>query len=142
MQGYARYWIFFVIVAIGLVLSWGQVGRKTHQVLTDEPVIVLYAEPGCSPLRAPCAAMAGDRGLVLGPDGPGLRLEQAGFATDDLSGIDVEYLAADGEILGVASIEMTGSRWLLPSAVDGAVAVRVSLSGDSLRSVAEFPFGD
>ena len=35
-----------LIVAVGLALSWGQIGRKTQQVLRDDPVIYLTGGPG------------------------------------------------------------------------------------------------
>ena len=74
-----RYWIFFVIVAVGLVLSWGQVGRKTEHELRERPVDFLSVESGCDPMHAPCAAYAGERAMVLGPEQGGLLLKLAGI---------------------------------------------------------------
>ena len=61
MSRQGRYWIFFVIVAVGLALSWGQVGRKTRQALEIEPVLLLVTETPCTPMATPCAAVGRDR---------------------------------------------------------------------------------
>lgn len=51
-----RVWIFFVIVAIGLVLSWNQVGRKTLTGIDNQGLEVLVTEKNCDIRREPCAA--------------------------------------------------------------------------------------
>lgn len=139
MRGQARYWVFFVIVAIGLVLSWGQVGRKTRQVIEQEDVVYLVAESPCGPRISPCAAVAGDRALVLGPDTAGLRLEQAGFRPESLSRIEIEYLDLTGQATASSTIEPLAPVWRLSAIPTSVSIVRVSLVGNRERSVAEFP---
>ena len=84
MTRLGRYWLFFVIVAVGLALSWGQVGRKAQRALDSSPVVYLHTETPCRPQLAPCAAVAGDRALVLGPAQNGLLVKQAGLRDDEL----------------------------------------------------------
>ncbi len=64
-------WIFFVIIAVGLVLSWGRTGQRLHEAqevgLTLDVDRVLEAESPCQPLLAPCAALGREVAVVLGP---------------------------------------------------------------------------
>lgn len=64
MGNWNRLWIFFVIVAVGLVLSWGQIGQKAGQLSIDR---LLDTETPCRPQVVPCAAYGADVALVLGP---------------------------------------------------------------------------
>jgi hypothetical protein len=139
MQSQARYWIFFVIVAVGLVLSWGQVGRKTERAIAERPVVYLVAERPCRPRQAPCAALAGDRALVLGPAGDGLRLRQAGFAGDTLVRIDIEYVDGLDEVIQRGGVDPALADWRLQSPPAGARRLRVSVESNVDLSVAEFP---
>ena len=59
-----RLWIFFVIVAVGLALSWGKVGQKTEQTISQDPFELLRAEPGCLLPRDSCAAYGSELALV------------------------------------------------------------------------------
>lgn len=59
-----RLWIFFVIVAIGLALSWGKVGQKTEQNLSQDRFELLRGEPNCRLPRDSCAAYGSDKALV------------------------------------------------------------------------------
>ena len=83
MGTWNRIWIFFVIVAVGLVLSWGQVGKKTQQKLASDTSELLGTEHDCRPLTAPCAATGVAIGVVLGPGGSGwLELASTSPATE------------------------------------------------------------
>ena len=95
-----RYWIFFVIVAVGLVLSWGQVGRKTEHELRERPVDFLSVESGCDPMHAPCAAYAGERAMVLGPEQGGLLLKLAGIDPASVASVEAVLLDPGGEAVG------------------------------------------
>jgi hypothetical protein len=139
MNGYARYWIFFVIVAVGLVLSWGQVGRKTDQVMAQQDVIYLQTETPCRPRQAPCAAVATDRALVLGPDGDGLRLRSAGFDADRLLGIEYAFIGADGEELARSAIDQSATSWRIGHPPTAASEIRASVLVNGEKTVAEFP---
>lgn len=131
------YWLVFVVVAVGLALSWGQVGRKTERAMAETPVQVLRAEDGCRPMQAPCAALGHDRALVLGPGSGGLILRATGM---DLPARDIEALArsADGRETALVPLVM-GDAWVLDRLPPDPVTLRVSLYlGDGV-TVAEFP---
>ena len=138
MSRLGRYWLFFVIVAVGLVLSWGQVGRKTQRVLSEEPVSILASEPDCQVIRGPCAAVAADRALVLGPAAGGLRLRQTGFDPADIATIEAQLLR-DGETpQAPRPLLRDGDGWrlTLPEAAAGTLRLRVV--GTERISVADF----
>lgn len=143
MRPEGRYWLFFAIVAIGLVLSWGQVGRKTHQVLDAEPIVYLATEADCRPERAPCAAMGGDRGLVLGPasgsSGVGLMLRQTGFVAGRIQSVEVRYLSAAEEELARRDARPHGDGWVVASPPPTATTVRIRVRDDRTATVADFP---
>lgn len=140
MDSQARFWIPFVIVAVGLVLSWGQVGRKTVQVLEEEDVAYLWTEEPCAPRVSPCAASASDVALVLGPAPDGLRLRAIGPATVDATSLQADYLADDGRVLSSRVVERLAVKdgWTLP---DPGVATRarIYLGVPGRELVAEFP---
>jgi hypothetical protein len=139
MQGYARYWIFFVIVALGLVLSWGQVGRKTREVMAEQDVIYLQNETPCRPRHQPCAAVAADRALVLGPDGEGFRLRSAGFDPDQLLGLEYGFIGADdGDVIS-SGFAPSGADWQIGAPPAAATGLRVSILSNGEKTVAEFP---
>ena len=139
MSRLGSYWLLFVIVAVGLALSWGQVGRKTERALQADPVVYLISETPCRPRSAPCAAAAGDRALVLGPAAQGLALKQTGLQPGDLLGAEVVFLDAAGSEVGRLSLRLDGQTWLLKAIPGEARAVRVRLTGRAEVSVAEFP---
>lgn len=69
----SRYLIFYVLLALGLALSWNQVGRRA-QLIPGAKLHVMSVDGDCRPLESPCAAYAQQFALVLGPDGARLRL--------------------------------------------------------------------
>jgi hypothetical protein len=90
MNRWNRLWIFFAIVAVGLVLSWGQVGREASQRVATRAGAWLDTEVPCAPLHTPCAAYGGDVALVLGPDRPDvLRLKVVGVDDPRIGGASV-----------------------------------------------------
>ncbi len=96
MGPWNRIWILFVIVAVGLVLSWGQVGRKAGQRLQAEPGPLLRTESPCRPWQAPCAAIGAEVALVLGPAGARrLLLKYVGAAPAELA--ELRLLESGGE---------------------------------------------
>ena len=136
-----KYWLFFVIVAVGLALSWGQVGRNAQQVLQENPTVYLTAEQGCAPVNAPCAAVASDRALVLGPNDGGLRLRQTGFDTADIIKVEAQVLASDSSVIDERQLVNVGKDWVFDKvqAVNGAV-LRIRVIGNRDVSVADFPY--
>lgn len=59
-----RLWIFFVIVAVGLALSWGKVGQKTEQRISQDQFVLLRVESGCRLPVDSCAAYGSELALV------------------------------------------------------------------------------
>lgn len=138
MTRIGRYWLFFVIVAVGLALSWGQVGRQTQRVLEAGPVTFLTVERACRPRISPCAAFTSDRALVLGPDrAHGLKLRQTGFDPASLAG--VEAMLIDGERRVAVTVRERPDGWTLALTEDASAVLRVQVSAAGELSVAEFP---
>ena len=131
------YWLIFVIVAVGLVLSWGQVGRKAERVMAETPVRMLQVEDACRPRLAPCAALGQDRALVLGPGSSGLLLRAAGVTAPERD-IEVLVLSADGEATALVPLGK-GDTWVLDRLPSAALTLRVSLHLEDGITVAEFP---
>lgn len=133
-----RYWLFFVIVAVGLALSWGQVGRKTQRVMEATPVIYLDVEPNCLANVRPCAAIAGDHALVLGPVDRGLLLKQTGFEPETIASVEVMLAGSDAEAHAPLPVQETGDGWLIPNGrFTAGLEIRLAASGRV--SVAEYP---
>ena len=139
MSRLGKYWIFFIIVAVGLALSWGQVGRKAERVLGEDPVVYLAVEPGCAPARAPCAAIASDRALVLGPDTAGLLLRQTGFDADEIIRVEVQLLSPDGVVVSERQLDAKNGNWLIRDFGESDGLLRVRVVGNRDVTVADFP---
>lgn len=137
-----RYWIFFVIVAVGLALSWGQVGTKTRRVLLQDPLIYLNTEADCRPRVAPCAALGSDRALVLGPAQTGLLARRTGLIVNDVDNAEVILLGADGNELGRRVLLADAGEWRLTDIPDATRTLRFRIAMPGASTVAEFPIGD
>lgn len=141
MSRTGRYWVFFVIVAVGLALSWSQVGRKTHRVLQDQQIVYLHTEPDCRPGAAPCAATAADRALVVGPAARGLLARRTGFDAMSLQGAEVAMLATDGSELARYPLPLNVADWILADIPPAARMLRFRVDAGREATVAEFPLG-
>ncbi len=139
MTRQGRYWLFFVIIAVGLALSWGQTGRKTQQVLESSPLTYLVAEKPCRPWRQPCAAVAGDRALVLGPADKGLMFKQAGFAPSDRISVEALVLDENGGQQAIIVLPAGDDAWRLPDVPQAGGLLRLRMVGNGRVSVADFP---
>lgn len=138
MDSYGRYWIFFVIVAVGLTLSWGQIGRKAQQVFDDDKLVVLHTEPDCQPRIEPCAAIGSDRALVVGPDGDGLGIRQTGFDVTRMQAFEAVFLDAYGEPTATASLRIGRGPWAIDVIPQATRSLRLELLDDAESTVAEF----
>jgi hypothetical protein len=134
-----RYWLFFVIVAVGLVLSWGQVGRKTHQVLTEAPTTLLTTEANCRPGLAPCAAMGNSRAMVLGPAGNGLRVVTKGFDPASLLAARATWFDRANDVVGQSTLSTDATEWRIRSLPGDARRMRIEIDSNDGTVVAEFP---
>ena len=139
MSRTGRYWLFFVIVAVGLALSWGQIGRKTQRVLQDDPVVYLQTEGDCRPRVAPCAAVGSDRAVVLGPGDAGLLARTTGLDERALIEVEVIVLGADGAVLGRRAPVANAPVWQVGDLPPGARMLRYRITGNDETTVAEFP---
>ena len=139
MSRQGRYWIFFVIVAVGLSLSWGQVGRKTRQVLEDEPVMLLVTETPCTPIASPCAAVGRDRALLLGPDEQGLRIRQTGIPVLEIIRVESVFVGTDGQASEPGKLLPDGEAWIVSGLPPGSVRLHIRVVGNRDVTVAEFP---
>ena len=139
MSRLGRYWIFFVIVAVGLALRWGQIGRKTPQVLRDDPVIYLQTEKDCRPNAAPCAALGSDRAVVLGPAKSGLLARTTGLDEAAIIQVEVVMLGADGVALGRRTLAADAPVWHVRGLPPGTRLLRYRITGSRETTVAEFP---
>jgi hypothetical protein len=62
-----KVWYFFMLVAAGLILSWGQVGQRYKQKenIDTREYLLLRTEDDCNLSTAPCAAYAPDFAMVV-----------------------------------------------------------------------------
>jgi hypothetical protein len=134
-----RYWLFFVIVAVGLALSWGQVGRKTHQVLSEAPTALLSTEADCRPARAPCAAMGGRHAIVVGPDRGGLRVVTRGFDADSLLAVRATWFDRTADEIAQSLLDTDAVDWHISAVPRDSRRLRIEVQANAETVVAEFP---
>lgn len=140
MSNLARYWIFFVIVAVGLVLSWGQVGVKTQKTLQSlPPMSLLSTESPCRPAQAPCAATSTDRAVVLGPARQGLAVRQTGIDMGSIERAEAAFLDARGQITERRLLLDRGDGWHVGSLPPGSQRLQIRFHEQAGVTVAEFP---
>ena len=142
MTRLGRYWLFFVIVAVGLALSWGQVGRHAQRVLEAQPVDYLAVETGCLADQEPCAAFSSDHALILGPADPGLRLEQTGVETRDVAAVEASWLRGPDLEPVLLSVRPAAPGWWVEVATGAGGIVRIRMVAAGRVSVADFPLSD
>ena len=65
MGNWNRVWLLFVVVAVGLILSWSQVAKKLA-LEADAPIDLVPDRP-CEPWHSPCAAVHPRVAVVVGP---------------------------------------------------------------------------
>lgn len=125
MGSWNRIWIFFVIVAVGLVLSWGQVGKKTQLKLASDTSELLETDRECRPLTAPCAATGVSMGVVLGPGGADwLELASTSPVTE-IDAVATVLRAGNKQPVKLGHAQLSRTRW------------RISLSARQRRESSE-----
>jgi len=62
-----KVWYFFMLVAAGLIFSWGQVGTRYQQKekIDEKEYLLLRTEKDCDMQLSPCAAFAPDYAMVI-----------------------------------------------------------------------------
>lgn len=140
MSSLARYWIFFVIVAVGLVLSWGQVGVKTRQTLESlPPMSLLSTESPCQPAQAPCAATSADRAVVLGPARNGLAVRQTGIDRGAIERAEAALLDDAGQVTERRLLLDRGDGWDVGRLPADVPRLQIQFHEQGGVTVAEFP---
>ena len=131
-----NYWIFFAILAVGLALSWAQVGKRA-QLSKNAKLSVMSLDEDCHPWRTPCAAYATNFALVLGVDSRGgLRL--LGEQLPDSIELKLMHFKGAVELPVPDSRRIDARQWLIvPSKKIGRL--RVNLQLDDRQWIAEFP---
>jgi hypothetical protein len=139
MTRLGKYWIFFVIVAVGLTLSWTQIGRKTQRLFENEPIIFLTTELSCHVTEAPCAALAADRAVVVGPAPTGLLVRQTGLSPEKIARMEAVFFSADGDETGRQLLARSAAAWPVAAVPTGSTLLRLRIVGDRQATVAEYP---
>lgn len=139
-----RYLVFYVLLALGLALSWNQVGRRA-QLIPGAKLHVMSVDGECRPLQAPCAAYAQQFALVLGPDGlaaEGRRLRLLGEQLPADHGLRVQQFDHSVTELDAPRVvpRQPGSWWIEPVLPTGRL--RVSLLVGDEQWVAEYPLSE
>jgi len=138
MNRFNRYLVFYVILGVGLVLAWSQVGRRAQLAQATE-VMVMTTEEDCRAHAAPCAAYAKNFALVAGPrtDGSGLLL--VGEKLPSGMQVEVAQLDAQVRLMPVPLLRSAGKqRWFVEMAPDAA-RLRVNLTLAESQWIAEYP---
>ena len=136
MKQTSRYLIFYAILAVGLAISWTQVGKRA-QLVPDANLHIMSVDADCRPLQAPCAAYAAEFAMVLGPDGRRLRLlgERLPLA-GELKMQQFDHSAHELQPPRFG-LQKTGQWWVEPVVLSGRL--RVSLLLGEEQWVAEYP---
>lgn len=143
MKAFNRYLIFFIIVAVGLVFSWGQVGKRTGQAMDNLQAELLTPEAGCQPSNAPCAAFGKQQALVLGPHQNGFMLKYQ--STSDVSAeVQAEYISKENAVTPEAVLitHLAKNSWLIakPSGNYPAIRLRIHIVAANAKGITEFDF--
>lgn len=131
------YLIFYVILAVGLALSWSQVSRRA-QLVPNSQVSVMQVDAACEPQTAPCAAYAQHFALVLGPSGDHLKL--VGQSLPEGVELHVQQLDLQARIMQSQPLvkALAGEAWSLRP-LEGGGRLRVRLLKEGHEWLAEFP---
>jgi len=146
-----KVWYFFMLVAAGLILSWGQVGQRYKQKedFDTREYLLLRTEPDCNLVVAPCAAYAPDYAIVVNlqdnKDWHTVEVKTAGekLALDSTVQISFEPESSlyDTEVLPIRFREPDS--WVsfiqLPDQEKTVWKLRISVERDNKVMVAEYP---
>lgn len=141
MKTFNRYLIFFVIVAVGLVVSWGQIGKRTGQAMDNLQAELLTTEDECRPLVAPCAAYGLQQALVLGPHAVGFMLKYQS-ASDASAEVSANYLTKKNAVTQETVLikHISKNTWTIarPSAQHPAYRLRIYVETPDTKGMTEF----
>jgi hypothetical protein len=141
----SRLWLFFALLAVGLVWTWSQVAQQPleHSQVGAEDVVLLRTEPGCDLAQGPCAAYGNDVALVASVRAAGegvawrVKLVGAAPALPQLS----LWLLSPGTATRELAVFESGDEWYADSArrVPPNSLLRVRVSGGPVPLIADFP---
>lgn len=131
-----RYLMFYLIVAVGLAVSWMQLGRNTL-VKPDHDLSLMQLDDDCRPWQAPCAAYADEFALILGPDS-GAALQLRGQKLPAEAEMHFQHFDAGKEQETPEVEQFSALHWRLPSLPELG-RLRVSILWQKLQWTAEFP---
>lgn len=149
-----RIWFFFLIVAVGLIFSWGQVGNRyqQQQAIDTREYLLLRTEADCNLQFSPCAAFAPDYALVTKLEyhsgWQSIHVKAAGKPLTDMSQVkfsfEPESSLYDAELL-TARYQKDGV-WFtdvqLPVQDKTVWKLRISVDKNERVLVADFPLPD
>jgi hypothetical protein len=101
--------------------------------------VFLLTERPCEPGSAPCAAVADDRAVVLGPGPNGLRVKQTGVPIADIVEVEAGFVGAAGELTGSRILMRHADAWLVSDVPASSRVLRIRIIGSRDVTVAEFP---
>lgn len=140
-----RLWIFFVIVAVGLALSWGKVGQNTEKEVSKDPFELLRVEPACDLRAEGCAAYGSELALVakaaaLSDDSLGMYFRLVGLDMAGISGFEVA-LHRDGVSPQPLAVLRRQQDWqvVLTGPLSPPADLRVRFETAAGRYAAEYP---
>ncbi len=151
MRSTNKLWLFFVLVAAGLIYAYSLVGKRfaeraAHPAAhggASRQASVLHAEAGCDPERAPCAAYGHSAALVLQArwlkSGElAVAVGEVGFPTSGLDGAEL-LLLPRGAKRGFRAVYSDGGwKAVFPLASDTR-GLEVRLRDAKRVWVADFP---
>jgi len=138
MQNFNRYLVFYVILAVGLVVAWSQVGRRA-ELRQEAGLSLMQTEQDCRPREAPCAAYAGHFALIVGPNRKAQGLLVVAEKLPLQAALEAVQLDRQARVLAPPLLEPQGQgRWIIKIASE-AVQLRLSVDLEGRRWLAEYP---
>jgi len=138
MQNFNRYLIFYIILAVGLVIAWSQVGHRA-ELRQEAGLSLMQTEQDCRPRKAPCAAYAGHFALLVGPVPQGPALLVVAEKLPPGAALEVIQLDRQAHTLEAPLLRPQGEgRWILQVASE-AVQLRLTVAAEGRRWLAEYP---
>lgn len=142
-----RIWIFFVIIAIGLALSWGRVAQNTREDMDGDDFLLFRTEPNCVLPRDTCAAYLSDMALVakaamLADERLGLYFKLVGVEASGVDEFTVQLIREPEPPLTLAVLRRPDDWQAIYAGKKIARAqVRVSFEHASIKYVADYSLG-
>jgi len=150
-----NYLIFYIIMAAGLLLSWGQIGNsfKENKKQSDKffDTRFLWPEEDCSLNETICAAFRKDFAMVAelvvsGSDKLSIKVKMAGEGNDLISHVKARVSLANDEYddefnqMYLAGLSSWNGSLLFPLEDDNKSKIEIRFKRDGQLFITEFPF--